>query len=178
VRFTQNLFEEIGATTLGVEFMHKIVSWDGRQIDLQLWDTAGQERFRSVARGYYRGSIGVFLVYDVTARDSFDHIKSWLEEVRAAAHPNVVPVLIGNKSDLQHIRRVPKELGEKLAAELGAGFFEVSAKTGENVDAALMSILGSIVQLIDEGKYDGRIGLDSFVFGKDGTEETKPSNCC
>jgi small GTP-binding protein len=178
VRFTQDLFAETGVPTLGVEFLHRIVSWNDQQIELQLWDTAGQERFRSVSRGYYRGSVGVFLIYDVTCRESFDHIMSWFDDVRASADPNLVPVLIGNKSDLQHVRRVPRELGEKLAADLNAGFFEVSAKTGENVEAALLSVLDNIGKLIEEGKYDNQARLNSFMFGKETIPEPKPSGCC
>jgi small GTP-binding protein len=178
VRFTQDLFSETGTTTMGVEFLHKIVSWNNQQIELQLWDTAGQERFRSVSRGYYRGSIGVFLIYDVTRTESFDHITSWFEDVRASADPNLVPVLIGNKSDLAHAKRVPRELGAKLAAELNAGFFEVSAKTGENVEAALTSILEGVVKLIEEGKYDTQSRLNSFMFGKEDSRQERQSGCC
>jgi hypothetical protein len=69
-------------------------------------------------------------------------------------------------------------LGEKLAEELNAGFFEVSAKTGENVETALLSILESIMKLIEEGKYDNRARLASFMFGTEETPGQKPSGCC
>ncbi len=52
--------------TIGVEFSSKIIKVGNKEIKLQIWDTAGQEKFRSVARSYYRGAIGVIIVYDIT----------------------------------------------------------------------------------------------------------------
>lgn len=50
----------------------------------QIWDTAGQESFRSITRSYYRGACGALLVYDITRRETFNHLGSWLEDVRQA----------------------------------------------------------------------------------------------
>ncbi len=52
--------------TVGVEFSSKIIKVGNKEVKLQIWDTAGQEKFRSVARSYYRGAIGVIIVYDIT----------------------------------------------------------------------------------------------------------------
>jgi len=61
---------------------------------------AGQETFKSITRSYYRGSIGVILVYDITNRESFDNISKWLDETKSYANDKITAFLIGNKSDL------------------------------------------------------------------------------
>ena len=48
---------------------------------VQIWDTAGQERFRTITTSYVRGSEGILLVYDVTDRNSFESISSWMEQI-------------------------------------------------------------------------------------------------
>ena len=83
-----------------------MINIDGKQIKLQIWDTAGQESFRSITRSYYRGAAGALLVYDITRRETFDHLTSWLEDARQHANPNMTIMLIGNKADLNHRRAV------------------------------------------------------------------------
>ena len=81
-----------------------MVGIDERQIKLQIWDTAGQESFRSITRSYYRGAAGALLVYDITRRETFNHLTRWLEEARHNANSDMVVMLIGNKSDLENER--------------------------------------------------------------------------
>ena len=88
---------------------------DDKPVKLQIWDTvcttlrssptaltrlaqAGQETFRSIARSYYRGAAGALLVYDVTRRESFEHLASWLDEARQHSLPNMAIMIIGNKT--------------------------------------------------------------------------------
>jgi Ras-related protein Rab-2A len=65
---------------------------------------AGQETFRSITRAYYRGAIGILLVYDITKRDSFQNLKKWLEEIQQYANEKIQIILIGNKKDLEEKR--------------------------------------------------------------------------
>lgn len=82
---------------LGVEFGARLVSIETKPIKLQIWDTAGQEAFRSITRSYYRGAAGALLVYDITRRDTFNHLTTWLEDARQHSNSNMVIMLIGNK---------------------------------------------------------------------------------
>ena len=52
--------------TIGVDFCSKIINISNINIKLQLWDTAGQEKYRSLAKNYYRGALGVIIIYDIT----------------------------------------------------------------------------------------------------------------
>ncbi|XP_024598452.1 ras-related protein Rab-2A isoform X1 [Neophocaena asiaeorientalis asiaeorientalis] len=134
LQFTDKRFQPVHDLTIGVEFGARMITIDGKQIKLQIWDTAGQESFRSITRSYYRGAAGALLVYDITRRDTFNHLTTWLEDARQHSNSNMVIMLIGNKSDLESRREVKKEEGEAFAREHGLIFMETSAKTASNVE--------------------------------------------
>uniref|UniRef100_A0ABI7WBR9 RAB2A, member RAS oncogene family n=1 Tax=Felis catus TaxID=9685 RepID=A0ABI7WBR9_FELCA len=138
----------------GVEFGARMITIDGKQIKLQIWDTAGQESFRSITRSYYRGAAGALLVYDITRRDTFNHLTTWLEDARQHSNSNMVIMLIGNKSDLESRREVKKEEGEAFAREHGLIFMETSAKTASNVEEAFINTAKEIYEKIQEGVFD------------------------
>jgi small GTP-binding protein len=174
-RCVRTRFDEESLPTLGVEFLTKIVQTERHRIELQLWDTAGQELFRSVTRGYYRGSAAVLVVFDLTSRDSFDHIGRWLQDVMDVARSDAVTILIGNKSDLADARQVSTEEAESFANENSMKYFETSAKTGANVEEAFEAVVDIIEKNVDEGHYHmgtdqvGQNALDNFLFEKEDT---------
>ena len=100
LQFTDKRFKLTHDTTIGVEFGTKLVQVSGTLIKLQIWDTAGSESFRSITKGYYKGSIGVMLVYDMTEGSSFAHLADWVEELKLASGEQSVLCLVGNKCDL------------------------------------------------------------------------------
>jgi Ras-related protein Rab-2A len=91
---------------------------------------------RSITKSYYRGACGALLVYDVTRRQSFNHLAKWLEEAKKHGIPRLVIMLVGNKTDLGGQRAVSYEEGAEFARSHGLIFCETSAKTAENVDLA------------------------------------------
>lgn len=97
LQFTDKRFQPVHDLTIGVEFGARMITIDGKQIKLQIWDTAGQEAFRSITRSYYRGAAGALLVYDITRRETFNHLTTWLEDARQHSNSNMVIMLIGNK---------------------------------------------------------------------------------
>merc|ERR1719331_1122087 len=97
LQFTDKRYRTSHQVTVGVEFGSKTVEVSGKLIKLQCWDTAGQDRFRSIVRSYYRGAAGALLVYDITRRESFEHVSQWLTEARNNADPDLVITLVGNK---------------------------------------------------------------------------------
>jgi len=153
LQFTDARFRAEHDMTIGVEFGHRVVDIEGQRIKLQIWDTAGQEAFRSITRAYYRGATGALLVYDITRRITFDHLANWLTDARQNAQPNMVIILIGNKSDLEH-REVSFDEGAWFAGQNGLFFLEASAKTGHNVEAAFLDTTRQIFENLQEGMYD------------------------
>ncbi|XP_059749930.1 ras-related protein Rab-2A-like [Balaenoptera ricei] len=154
LQFTDKRFQPVHDLTIGVEFGARMITIDGKQIKLQIWDTAGQGSFRSITRSYYRGAAGALLVYDITRRDAFNHLTTWLEDARQHSNSNMVIMLIGNKSDLESRREVKREEGEAFAREHGLIFMETSAKTASNVEEAFINTAKEIYEKIQEGVFD------------------------
>jgi Ras-related protein Rab-2A len=153
LQFTDKRFRTDHDLTIGVEFGARLITLDHKQIKLQIWDTAGQESFRSITRSYYRGASGALLVYDISRRDTFNHLTRWLEEARQNANPNMAIMLIGNKCDLER-REVSFEEGDKFAREHGLIFRETSAKTAQNVEEAFVQTAQKIYENIQNNVYD------------------------
>jgi len=154
LQFTDKRFQPVHDLTIGVEFGARMITIDGKQIKLQIWDTAGQESFRSITRSYYRGAAGALLVYDITRRDTFEHLTSWLEDARQHSSSNMVIMLIGNKSDLESSRAVTYEEGEQFAKEHGLIFTETSAKTAAGVEDSFINTAKHINEMIKKGVFD------------------------
>ncbi|CAK0864953.1 unnamed protein product [Prorocentrum cordatum] len=142
-------------TTIGVEFGSRTISINDRRIKLQIWDTAGQERFRSITRSYFRGACGALLVYDISRRDTFDHVANWLEMLRdcSGAESTMMITLIGNKCDLK-CREVSYEEGAKLTRDQGLIFQETSAKSAQNVENVFIEMSRIVYENIQNNVYD------------------------
>lgn len=116
----------------------------------QIWDTAGQERYRAITSAYYRGALGALLVYDVTKPTTFDNVSRWLKELRDHADANIVVMLIGNKTDLKHLRGVATEDAQSFAEKEGLSFIETSALEATNVEKSFQMILAEIYRIISK----------------------------
>ena len=112
-----------------------------------------------------QGAAGALLVYDITRRETFNHLTRWLEEARQNANANMVIMLIGNKLDLEHRRAVSFEEGKKFAEENDLIFLETSAKTARNVEQAFGSTAEKIYSNIQAGVYD--VTNEVCFFSKD-----------
>lgn len=127
-----------------------MVQVEGKTVKAQIWDTAGQERYRAITSAYYRGAVGALLVYDITKRQTFDNVQRWLRELRDHADSNIVIMMAGNKSDLNHLRAVSPEDAQMLAEKEGLSFLETSALEALNVENAFQTILLDIYQIISK----------------------------
>ena len=76
LRFSEDSFTPSFITTIGIDFKIRTIELDGKRVKLQIWDTAGQERFRTITTAYYRGAMGILLVYDVTDERSFNSLSA------------------------------------------------------------------------------------------------------
>ena len=193
-RFIYDTFEDVYQATIGIDFLSKPVYVDDKTIRLQLWDTAGQERFKSLIPSYVKDSSVAVICYDITNAETFSSVKTWVENARSMRGEEVVLFIAGNKSDLAEQRAVSEEDGDKLANELGASFFETSAKSGENVkqlfDDLAKKLIGADpnendeiqkkgLKLKDVNVDDGAVdGGDPATANPDGTKSKKKGGCC
>jgi small GTP-binding protein len=154
LRYIHDNFNEEFQSTIGVEFGAKNIKIEDKIYRIQIWDTAGQETFRSITRAYYKNSVCAFVVYDITNRNSFQNVKSWIEDCRKQSPKTVFMVLIGNKVDLEDNRQVTYDEGSVFAEKNGMLFFETSAKTGKNIEEIFLKSSMEISKKIDSGFYD------------------------
>jgi len=140
LRFDEDKFTPNFISTIGIDFRVRMLQMDGKTIKLQIWDTGGQERFKTITTAYYRGAMGIMLVYDVTDPQSFENIRNWMTSLEQNASEGVNKILIGNKCDMVDKRVISTARGQALADEYGIKFFEASAKSSINVEESFMTL--------------------------------------
>lgn len=174
LRFVEDKFNPSFITTIGIDFKIRTIESNGKKIKLQVWDTAGQERFRTITTAYYRGAMGIVLIYDVTDARTFENVENWFQTVTQHANEDAQIFLVGNKSDDEENRQVSKEQGQHLASSLNVPFLEASAKTNSNVESIFYE-LASLIQEkhIDDAPAQSTSGIDVSLSGN-GIK----SNCC
>lgn len=186
-RFTRNEFNLESKSTIGVEFATKSIVAEGKTIKAQIWDTAGQERYRAITSAYYRGAVGALLVYDITKHVTFENVERWLKELRDHADANTVIMLVGNKSDLRHLRAVSTEEAMAFAEKNNLAFIETSALEATGVDTAFQRILTEIYKLMSRKTIQAEENAtslpsgDNIVITSDTAEDKKKkkkSACC
>ena len=162
-RFSDDAFTSTFISTIGIDFKIKTVELRGKKIKLQIWDTAGQERFHTITTSYYRGAMGIMLVYDVTDERSFENIVKWLRNIDEHANEDVEKMILGNKCDIDGKRAVSKERGEAIAREYGVPFLETSAKANTNIDKAFNDLATAILDKFagkEPGDAPDRVTVD------------------
>lgn len=149
-RFSEDAFNSTFISTIGIDFKIRTIELEGKKIKLQIWDTAGQERFRTITTAYYRGAMGIMLVYDITNEKSFSNIKNWIRNIEEHATSDVEKMILGNKCDMEDRRQVSKEQGHTLAMENSMKFMETSAKASINVEEAFVTLARDIKAKMDK----------------------------
>src|SRR5690606_36534776 len=102
------------------------------------------ERFRTITKAYYRGAMGIVLMFDVTDKISFKYISHWANLVSSESTSTIKKVLVGNKIDMRD-RVISYEEGKSLAIIMNIQYFEVSAKTNIGIDEMFNSVVNDIV---------------------------------
>ena len=152
IRFTDGKFdEEKSLPTLGVDVRYKYIILEEKKIRLDIWDTAGQERFKNITKNYLQGANGIILVCDVTNKDSFDKLKTWLNDAQINVSTETEMIIVGNKIDLIEKRKVKFETLKEFGDKHNIDVFEVSAKTGEGVE----DIFSNLTKKLFEKKHIG-----------------------
>ena len=178
-RFTRNEFNLESKSTIGVEFATRSVQVDGKSIKAQIWDTAGQERYRAITTAYYRGAVGALVVYDIAKHLTFENVERWLKELKDHTDQKVVTMLVGNKSDLRHLRAVTTEEAKALADKFDLSFIETSALDSTNVETAFQNILTEIHQLVSQNQLrDPNGGIDENNLVRTFSTEKDQQRCC
>ena len=158
--------------SIGVDFKLKNIEIDSKKIKLQIWDTAGQERFKTITTSYYKGAHAILIVFDITDRDSFDHVRNWMADIDKFAKEGVLRILVGNKCDLEQNRRVRKEEAEEIAKKYGINYIETSAKDTINIDDLFISTAKYLLSKQNSSTPAGK----GTQYGKNGIDITNNNN--
>ena len=151
---------------------------------MHIWDTLGQEKFKYLAPIFFRKSVGAFLVYDVTNRDSFLALDGWKDQLNNSTESKIVVMLIGNKVDMADQKVITTDMGQDYARQNGWGFAEVSAKTNVGIDAAFKSLITNIYAQVNakhviqnpNAQVDKNLQLEKDAQKKENGEKKK--GCC
>lgn len=143
---------------------------------MQIWDTAGQERFHTITTSYYRGAMGILLVYDVTNLKSFENIAKWLRNIDEHANEDVEKMILGNKCDMSDKRIIPTERGEAIAREHGIRFLETSAKANVNIERVFLDLAEAILNKQSAAKDES--GPDRVFVSRNSDSRVSSIKCC
>jgi len=176
LRFADKTYTDSYISTIGVDFKIRTIELEGKTIKLQIWDTAGQERFRTITSSYYRGAHGIIVVYDVTDKESFDHVKQWLNEIERYASVEVQKLLVGNKCDLVSKKDVQTETAQAFADKLEIPFLETSAKAATRVEDAFLMMANEIKKTIAVQTTSNNNGNNNVAIS--GTSIENKGGCC
>ena len=166
LKYTDTKWNESFVPTIGVDFVIKIflnnqkyflqkiknIEIQGKSVKLQIWDTAGEERFKNIISSYYRRASGILLLYNITDRESFESLNSWLIDIEKNTKKDVCKILVGTNCDLEDERKVTYQEGKEFATKNGMKFIEVSVENNININEAFDILLEDIMNKISNKK--------------------------
>ena len=183
LNYTENQFSEEISATIGLENKVKTINIRGLQTKLQIWDTAGQEKYHSLTKGFFRNTDGILLVFDLTNKDSFNNIKTWINEVENNSDNKTKKLLVGNKIDMKDNIVVSKNDIDDLCKKKKIKYIEVSGKENINVSKAFETIVNLIIDKKSNDELIADYGISDQIMSfsisniNDFTGEKK-KKCC
>ena len=184
VRFADDCFSENYITTIGVDFRFRTLQINKSTIKLQIWDTAGQERYRTITNAYYKGADGIIIVFDLTSKESFQNVDSWMKEVEKHSGEDVHVTVLANKSDMDKEIEVSDAEIKQFEEEYKVKVIKTSAKTGANVDESFLDMTKKlIIKKNQSGEGDkkrsvGLMKLREQMGGDTASGSTSAGGCC
>ena len=179
-RYLSNSFKENVRCNVSVDYKIKNIQFDNNlRIDLCIWDTCGQERFRNITKQYFRDSHAILLIFSLSDFKTFNNLNYWIDELNNSVNEDTFIYLFGNKSDEKNIDyNLINEFLNK--SNIIKGYYEVSAKTGLNIEYAFNNICKELVNFFSEDKsffsnsnFNNKESNISLSF-----KHKKKKNCC
>lgn len=157
-RFIKNTFNKEGPATLGEQKLSRNMKLDAETvIKMQITDIEGNQIHGQVPKQLYRDLHAVIIVFDITERSSFDTVEQWIKVARDQAPRNAVITVVGNKGDLAGMRKVSAADGHVVAQKNNVDYFEVSAKSGNNIALLFEDLANKIVVRMKENVGEDKV---------------------
>jgi len=177
LRYVEGDFPGNIMSSIGVDFKTKQIDLDDRLIKLQIWDTAGHEKFRTITTSYYKSAHAIIILYDITQKASFDHIRNWITEIDKFGKQGVLKVIVGNKLDMENNRKITKEAAENLALKYGIKLWEVSAKDNTNIEEMFLDTIKTLLEKNSKIISEGSSMATNIKLNKN-VKNKKNKKCC
>jgi small GTP-binding protein len=145
-RYLRGEFKPEYVPTIKTSIYEKEFKFPNYIVRLLLWDLGAESEFNEIRKEYCADARAAIIVYDVCRPSSFKSVDDWYRRIAESASDKLIIWLVGNKIDLEGNRLVDKGAVEKKTKELGIGYMEVSAKTGENIEVLFTSILKDLIK--------------------------------
>ena len=178
LRYTDNIFQEVYLSTIGIDFKTKTETVNNKQYKIYLYDTTGQEKYKSIALNIIRNAQGIILMYDITDRESFESIPEWIKSIKDAKGSNFPMILLGNKLDKEDVRVIKEKEGKELADEYKIKFFETSNKTGINIQEAGMALVNEILKINNLENRESKLSKKNTILSKKSVKLKNDSKRC
>ena len=179
LRYTDNIFQEVYLSTIGIDFKTKTETVNNKQYKIYLYDTTGQEKYKSIALNIIKNAQGIILMYDITDRKSFESIPDWIKSVKDAKGSNFPMILLGNKLDKEDVRVIKEKEGKELADEYKIKFFETSNKTGINIQEAGMALVNEILKINNLENRESKLSKNNTILSKKSVKlKNNSKRCC
>ena len=177
LRYVEGDFPGNIMSSIGVDFKTKQIELDDRLIKMQIWDTAGHEKFRTITTSYYKSAHAIIILYDITQKASFDHIRNWITEIDKFGKQGVLKVIVGNKLDMENNRKITKEAAENLALKYGIKLWEVSAKDNTNIEEMFLDTIKTLLEKNSKIISEGSSMATNIQLNKN-VKNKKNKKCC
>ena len=178
-KWTKGTFTDNYKATVVSEFSFKVFQFKDKYYRIQLWDLAGQDKNTHITKIFSKNSHGCIVLCDITNKETFDGLTSWLIEIEKNSSKDVYKLLIGNKNDLEDQRVITKEQGDEFASINGMDFFETSAKTAYQVQEAFEQLTRDIIKIVSKDKQHEELNKSiKLKPGKSNNILTKKKKCC
>ena len=181
MRYIKNEFKNGYFSTFGVEYGSKIIKKGKKNICLEIIDTGGQEKFHCLTKSFFNKVDGIIFVFDLTNKQSFENLKNWLKEAESYTE-DFEYILVGNKKDLINSIEVNQESLKDNDLFNGTKYFEVSAKTGENIEECFEELTDLILNKIKKTQSFNDFNKNNSFYIKgekySGKNNKKSNPCC
>jgi small GTP-binding protein len=181
MRYIKNEFKNSFISTIGAEYGSKIIKKGKKNICLKIIDTGGQEKFHCLTKSFFKSVDGIIFVFDLTNKKSLENLKNWLKEAESYTE-DFEYILVGNKKDLINSIEVNQESLKDNDLFKDSKYFEVSAKTDENVGECFEELTDLILNKIKKTQSFNDFNKNNSFYIKgtkySGKNNKKSNPCC
>lgn len=173
-RFIFNKYDLTFVASIGVDFELKKIKYKNKIYTIRLFDTAGQERFKSITKSYFRLANAYFIFFDLSNKDSLNHIHNWIDLIKEYSEKSIF-IILGNKDDLK--KKISDEIiNENLERYKDIIFIKISVSKNYNIKEAIERMI-DLIEKREEEEEEEKTNITLITKSNVKTLKQK-QNCC